>query len=383
MTAEDFSFTDDAKMFFFFKGRVALYAILKAMGIGEGDAVLLPGFTCVVVPNVLKYLGIKPVYVDIDAKTYNMDAAKCEAKLAWVKPENVKAILAQNTFGLSSDLDAVFSVARKYNLHVIEDCAHGYGGSYKGRPNGTVADAAFYSSQWSKPFSTGLGGLAVTSDAKLAEGIKKEWEAYRAPGLKERLMLRALFQSYNALMNPVVYWPAVKAYRFLSRAGLVTGSSSKQELETVAKPAGFEKRMGEFQRKRAEIEMKNFGENFKHRQWVAGKYNEMFDKFRIEKPAQPDYAVHGFLRYPFLVKDKEKFLREAKENRIEAGDWFVSPLHPVEGNLSPWNYDDGMCPVAESVCKKIVNLPTHPRIQEDYLDRVEPFLMRMKEEHVL
>jgi len=128
-------------VFFFFKGRVALYALLKAIGIHPGDEVILPGFTCVVVPNAIIYLGGKPVYADIDPKTFNIDTAKIEGKIT----DNTTAIIAQNTFGLSSDLDPILDIGKRYNLKVIEDCAHGYGGSYKGKANGTVADAAFFS----------------------------------------------------------------------------------------------------------------------------------------------------------------------------------------------------------------------------------------------
>ena len=86
-------------------------------------------------------LAEKPVYVDIAPNTFNIDTSKIEGKIT----DKTTAIIAQNTFGLSSDLDPILDIAKRYNLKVIEDCAHGYGGSYKGKANGTVADAAFFS----------------------------------------------------------------------------------------------------------------------------------------------------------------------------------------------------------------------------------------------
>ena len=115
-------------IFLFWKGRVALYAILKAIGVKEDDEVILPAFTCVVAVNPIIYSGAKPVYVDIDPTTYNIDTSEIEESIT----EKTKVIMAQNTFGLAPDLDRIFEVANKYNLIVIEDCAHGVGGVYKG-----------------------------------------------------------------------------------------------------------------------------------------------------------------------------------------------------------------------------------------------------------
>jgi len=165
---------DSKNIFLFWKGRVSLYAILKAIGIKEGDEIILPAFTCVVAVNPIIYLGAKPVYVDIDPLTYNIDVSGIEKKIT----QKTRAILAQNTFGLAPDLDRIFEQANKYKLMVIEDCAHGFGGFYKGRPNGTVADASFFSSQWNKPFSTGLGGFAFTKEPRIADKLKEQEETF-------------------------------------------------------------------------------------------------------------------------------------------------------------------------------------------------------------
>jgi dTDP-4-amino-4,6-dideoxygalactose transaminase len=127
-------------VFLFWKGRVALYSILKAIVVKLSDEIILPAFTCVVVVNPIIYLGTKPVYADINSRTFNIDIENIEKKIT----PRTKVILAQNTFGLSSDLAPIMEVARKYNLWVIEDCAHGFGGNYKGKKNGTIADAAFF-----------------------------------------------------------------------------------------------------------------------------------------------------------------------------------------------------------------------------------------------
>ncbi len=136
----------------YWKGRVGLYAILEALDIGEGDEVILPGFTCVVVANAIIYRKARPIYVDIDPKTFNIDPQKVAAKIS----AKTKALLVQNTFGLSPDFEPLRQLADQHQLRIIEDNTHGFGSTYRGHQSGLLGDAAFFSSQWNKPFSTGI-----------------------------------------------------------------------------------------------------------------------------------------------------------------------------------------------------------------------------------
>ncbi|MFN6946977.1 MAG: DegT/DnrJ/EryC1/StrS family aminotransferase, partial [Cytophagaceae bacterium] len=117
------------------------------MRISQGDEVILPGFTCIVVPNAIIYLGAKPVYVDINSETFNIDPQLIEENIT----EKTKAIIAQHTFGIPADMDKILHIANKHNLFVIEDSCHALGSKYKGKYVGSFGDAAFFSSQWSKP----------------------------------------------------------------------------------------------------------------------------------------------------------------------------------------------------------------------------------------
>ena len=163
-----FSSRQTGDRFYFFKGRVALYAILKSMGITTGDEIILPGFTCVVVANAILYLGARPVYVDIDPSTYNIDAEKIGEKIT----DKTKAIIAQHTFGIPADMNKITAIAKENSLYVIEDSCHAVGSRYMGREVGTFGDAAFFSSQWSKPLTTGLGGWAVINNGLLLQNME-------------------------------------------------------------------------------------------------------------------------------------------------------------------------------------------------------------------
>lgn len=369
-------------VFLFWKGRVALYAILKAIGIKEGDEIILPAFTCVVAVNPIFYVGAHPVYVDIDPLTYNIDASKIEKKIT----QKTRAILAQNTFGLAPDLDRILEVAHKYNILVIEDCAHGFGGFYQKKPNGTIADASFFSSQWNKPFSTGLGGFAVAKDSRIKEKLQELEETFIKPSFKDTMVLKTLLFLRERL-KARFYWQTLKTYRWLSTKNLILGSSQGEELQRPDKPEGFEKSFSQTQAKKGIDELgggKEYAarskkkykidEVIEHRKKIAGLYKKILLKLGIAPPYEAVYADHTYLKFSLLIKERAQFFQKAEKEKIEFGDWFLSPIHPIMKNFELWHYRWGENPIAEKISQHIVNLPNHIRIDEKYVDKVTGFL---------
>jgi len=155
------------RAFAFWKGRVALYALLRALEVGAGDEVILPGYTCVMNVNPIKYAGAKPVYVDIEPDTFNMNVNLLKEKIT----NKTKVIIAQHTYGYPCEMDMIMKIAQSRGIPVIEDCCLALGSKYKGRMVGTFGRAGYFSSQWNKPYTTGLGGMVITSDRQLAERI--------------------------------------------------------------------------------------------------------------------------------------------------------------------------------------------------------------------
>src|SRR5918994_617793 len=135
---------DDAVSFG--SGRMALYAILEALGIQSGDEVIIPGFTCVVVPNAIKYRGAKVVFVDIDRSTWNLDVAKVRQAIT----PKTKAIVVQHTFGVQADLDIMSQLARAHSIFIIEDSAHMLLPESEAIGNRQFSDACFFSFESSK-----------------------------------------------------------------------------------------------------------------------------------------------------------------------------------------------------------------------------------------
>jgi len=358
----------------FWKGRVALYAILNSIGIQPGDEIILPAFTCVVVVNPILYLKAKPIYVDIDPRSYTIDVDQIEAKIS----DRTRVILAQNTFGLAPDLDRIFEIAQKYDLIVIEDCAHGFGGYYKNLPNGTVADVSFFSTQWNKPFSTGIGGFAVAKDPVIARRMREQEDRFIKPSLKDEFSLKSLLFVHRNLSSRL-YWPAIKTYRWLSAHNLILGSSQGSELQSSDMPPNFAKGMSCIQLEEGAKQLRIFKQTLVHRQKIAAFYHEMLKSLDIEPAFIPEYASHTFLKYPLLVKDRSDFFHQAEKAQIEIGDWFISPIHPMLEHFERFEYKWNSNPLGEYMAQHIINLPTHPGINDRELQRIAEFLKEQRQ----
>jgi len=151
-------------------GTDALFLILDAMGIGEGDEVITTPFTFYATADAIAHVGATPVFVDIEPGTYNMDVSKVEAAIT----ENTKAIMPVHIFGQCVDMDALNAIAKKHDLKVIEDACQAIGATYNGAKAGSLGDAAAFSFFPSKNLGcAGDGGIITTDDEELAARARK------------------------------------------------------------------------------------------------------------------------------------------------------------------------------------------------------------------
>lgn len=362
-------FNNNQAVFFFWKGRVALYAILKAMGIGKDDEVILPAYTCVVVPNAILYFGAKPVYVDIESDTYSMDFLKLEAAIT----TRTKAIMCQNTYGFSKDVDAIAELGKQRGIYTIEDCCHGFGGTYNGRPNGSYCDAAFFSSQWNKPFSTGLGGFAVINRKDLIKKMQTFELEKMNPAFFEVAQLQLLIWFRRIFLNNYTYWILMKLYRYFSQHNFVLGSSQGIEIESINRPKNFFKGLSRVQAREGQRNLKQLESVLSLRKKNAAVYTEFLKSRGKKYIDEKQFSNHSFLKYPILVKDRAAFLKLGEKYHIRLGDWFCSPLHPVQRDLNLWGFEPEKCPVAVSIARQVVNLPTECRFVDGVLRFLELF----------
>ncbi len=345
---------DPERILLYWKGRVALYSILKAMELDKDDEVIIPALTCVVVPNAIIYAGLKPVYVDVDETTFNMNVSLIEPSIT----KKTKAIVCQNTFGLSSNIEKILSIANKYNLFTIEDCTHGFGGYYNGKPNGSYCDAAFYSTQWNKPFSTGIGGFLVIKNDSLFSKLKKLELNKSKPGFGEISLLKFLLLFRKTFINKYTQPVLVSVYRFLSKYNFILGSNQGNELKSTEMPKNYFKDISNVQIKAGIKSLSGLKEFNQLRFKNANDYTNFLKSNNRNYVKEEYFDNHMFLKYPLLVKDREAFNESARSMKIVLGDWFISPLHPVKEDLSKWFFDQANFPIATRMANSLVNLPT-------------------------
>ena len=371
-------FFDIKSAFAFWKGRVALYAILKAMGVGEGDEVILPGYSCVMDVNPIMYVGAKPVYVDIEPNLYNMNLDLLEEKIT----DRTKAIIALHTYGYPVEMDRLMEIANRRNIPVIEDCCLALGSKYKGRIVGTFGQAAYFSMQWNKPYTTGLGGMVITNNDELANNIKSliDKELLGVPKKRE-IILALQLCIYRAFIYPRTTALAQNIFRWLTKKGIVVGSSSVEELEKPKMAEDFFMAISSVQARSGLRQLRKLERNIEHRKQMTALYDKLLAERGWRIPQVPDYMEPVLVRYSIRVTDKWQAIDQAAGAGVELGSWFEAPLHPRETKHELYHYQWGMCPQAERAANEVVNLPVHPRTSEKTIRRTVEFIEKFKPEN--
>lgn len=341
------SWNGSAHAFSFMGGRVALSAIIHALELEPDDEAILPGYTCVVVPNAFEFAGLKIVFSDIELETYGLDAAQLEEKIT----AQTKVILLHHLYGLvCRDYLEIIEIARKHNLYVVEDCAHSAGAEYNGRKVGNLGDAAFYSSEQSKVFNTIQGGIAVTNDPKIAQGLKSYYEQAPLPDNRkiEKLLYNVLLNYYR-FKHPQRWWRGDLA--LLLHANKITISTSEEEMNG-RKPRQYGQKLPLPLAQIGINQLKKIDKYNAQRRISAERWDKWCEANNYQKPVVVAGSVPIFLRYPVLVKPEKK--RDTswgqKEEGVEIGVWFVSHKHPAPGIVEG-------CPNASLAVRQCINLP--------------------------
>lgn len=366
--------TTPDNIYLYYKGRVALYALLKAMNVGPGDEVIIPAFTCVVVPNAIKYVGATPIYVDINTHTYNADPDGIKKAIN----EHTKVIICQNTFGLSSDVEKIQALAAEHHLYSIEDCTHGFGGQYHQQPNGSYCDAAFYSTQWNKPFSTGVGGFAMVNNADIAHRLQAVNADLEPASVTNRISLSTLYFVREKILTEKRYWHMINLYRWLSKHQLVQGSSSGTEICSVIQPSHYFKAMSTTQMKKGLQNIHALPHSIALRKHNATIYNQYLIAHNKTYVLPELFQDHSFLKFPILVQHREQVLAMAEKEHLPLGEWFCSPIHPIYNQWELWDLYADTCPNAVRISSQILNLPTDIEDTNKiirFLEKIDSFLI--------
>ncbi len=336
-------------------GRIALYGLLRELGVGEGDEVIVPVPTHVVVTNAVKYLGAKPVYADCRLTDFNVDP---DGLAALIGPRT-RALLVQHTFGIPGDMEALLAIAAEHELPLIEDCVHALGATWRGRPVGGIGTAGFFSTEETKIISTTMGGAGVTSDPELAERWRVFQRECPPPGRSLTAKRLIKLAAYYALTEPHVHTVARPAYEALGERQPLPVPTSAEEL-AGERPEQYEERLAAGQAEIALRQIARLGENLAHRRRVAAEYEAALTPLGFIAPVVADDAEPAWVRYPVRVADREAAVRALRPHTVP-GTWFTSVQEEaVRPTIN--GYVAGTCPRAETAARELVNLPTHPRV---------------------
>ncbi|HEY9693640.1 MAG TPA: DegT/DnrJ/EryC1/StrS family aminotransferase [Oculatellaceae cyanobacterium] len=332
--------------FAFMAGRIALSACIYAIDLQPQDEVILPGYTCVVVPNAFHFAGIKTVYCDIELDTYGLDVTQIESKITY----KTRAILLHHLYGLvCRDYQAILDLAKRYDLKVIEDCAHATGAEYQGRKVGNFGDVAFYSSEQSKVFNTIQGGIAVTNDDQLA---KKFREYYQQAAFPDEVWIER--QLHNVILNfyqfkhPQRWWLGDIYEAFYGNKRLI--STTKDEEQGIY-PDNYARKMPAAIAALGLNQLKKIDYYNERRRQTAKSWQQWCDRHDYHPPVVIDHSIPIYLRYPVLVEQEKKqnFSWAVKELKILPGVWFVNHIHPSQQVSG--------CPNADRAVKQCINFP--------------------------
>ncbi len=298
-------------------GTDALLLSLMAVGIGCGDEVITTPFTFFATAGSLSRLGAKPVFVDIDPKTYNINPQLIEDKIT----EKTKAIIPVHLYGQCADMDPILELARKHDLYVIEDAAQAIGARYKDRQAGSMGHFGCLSFFPTKNLGgCGDGGMVLTDDADLAEKVR----ILRAHGSKPKY--------YHSVVGCNSRLDAIQAAVLLVKLKYLDGWS-------------------EARRKNAE------------------NYNRLFTGIDIVTPYVEGHNYHIYHQYVVRVSKRDELQSFLKEQNVSTAVYYPVPLH-LQACYSELGYGEGDLPESERAAREVLALPVYPELTLEQQERI-------------
>jgi len=296
-------------------GTAALYSALLALGVGDGDEVLLPSFTFVATANAALAVGAKPVFVDISLEDYSIDPEDLRSKIT----PKCKAIIPVHLYGYPADMDRVLEIARKHNIFVIEDAAQSLGATYRSKQTGTLGDIGCFSFYPSKVITCGEGGAVVTDNDELADRIR-------------------MIRNHG-----------------LSAEGLVTR-------------IGLNLRMSEISAAILSVQLKKLNYFIEKRRRNAYALSEMLKGIDAVLPSEHEGRASNWYLYTIRVKNRDEILEHLHNHGVGAAVYYKTPIHlyPYYRNILGYM----KLPKTEQAATEVMSLPVHPAVSEAELEQI-------------
>ncbi len=305
-------------------GTSALHLALLAAGVGPGDEVITVPFTFVASVAAVLYTGARPVLVDIDPRSFNMDPAAVETAIT----SRTKAILPVHLYGQTADMDPILEVARRHGLVVIEDAAQAHGARYKGRSAGSIGDIGCFSFYPAKNLGAyGEGGAVTTNNPAYAQTVRRlrDWGTDR---------------KYHHVMQ------------------------------------GYNYRMEGFQGAILRVKLRHLEKWTETRRALAGKYEGMLAGCGVDLPSEMPWARHVYHLYTVRSDDRDGLQSALLAEGIQTAIHYAVPAHrqPAYANLG---YGRGSFPQAEVAAGRVLSLPIYPELREEAVTIVAEAVKRL------
>ena len=303
-------------------GTVALHLALLALGVGRGDEIIIPTLTFVATANAVTYCGARPVFVDSEPETWNLNPDLLEEKIT----AQTKGIIVVHLYGHPVNMDQVLNIAQRYGLFVIEDAAEAHGAEYKGRCIGSLGDIATFSFYGNKIITTGEGGMVVTDDDRLAEKIQQ----LKGQGMDSQKR----------------YWFPIVGYNY--RMTNIQAAIGLAQLEKIKW-------------------------HLERRREIASWYYERLRRIsRLTLPVEKEWAKNVYWMFSVVLDEsvslnREEVMAALQTQGIETRPFFY-PMHtlpPYQDLTKEPNF-----PVAERLAARGINLPTWAGLQKEHVDFV-------------
>lgn len=298
-------------------GTSALHLALLAADIGPGDEVITVPFTFVATVAAICYTGARPIFVDIEPRSFTMDVTQIEEAIT----ERTRAILPVHLYGQPADMDPIIEIARRHKLLVIEDAAQAHGAQYKGRRVGSVCDLGCFSFYPGKNLGAyGEGGMVVTNNSDYARTIRmlRDWGAERK--------YQHVLKGYN--------------YRLEGMQGAILRVKLRHlEVWTEARRAH------------------------------AVRYNRLLVNSGVETPTEMAYARHVYHVYAIRTPQREALQKALSEQGIQTNIHYPIPVH-LQKAYADLGYRSGDFPHSEKAANEVLSLPMYAELTEDQMRRI-------------
>jgi dTDP-4-amino-4,6-dideoxygalactose transaminase len=304
-------------------GTDALHLSVEALGIGDGAEVITTPFTFFATAEAIIYTGAKPVFVDIELDTFNMDCGRMEEKIT----ARTKAILPVHLFGHPSDMERIMKIAERHHLAVIEDCAQAVGAEMTGKKVGSFGNTGCFSFYPSKNLGAyGDAGMITLNGRDLSEVIK-------------------------SLRNH--------------------GSKGSYLHDSV----GFNSRLDEIQAGILLVKLKRLDEyNLKRRQNASLYRTLLCDSVRC--PSETEGSYHVYNQYTIMARNRDLIQKTLKENSISSVVYYPKPLH-LQKALSFLGHREGDFPSAEQAAREVLSLPMYPELEASSIERIAEIIKKV------